>query len=160
MKSAFSGTFLFQIVIFFVILFTGYICLSINQSKAFNVKNSIVKVFERYGPNLNGIADLSSSFSNDIENTLERSGYRLSGTCDDSNGWIGFDRTGEIATIGNVAFCARQIYVDIPGTSATDGYYYQIITFYHLEIPIFRSLFNLEAKGESKIIYRNPAINY
>ena len=39
MKESIGGFSLFNIVIVFVILFTGYISLSINYSKAYNVKN-------------------------------------------------------------------------------------------------------------------------
>ena len=44
MREAIGGNWLFNIVIFFVILFTGYLCLSINHTKAFNVKDDIVKI--------------------------------------------------------------------------------------------------------------------
>ena len=54
MREAIGGTWLFQIVIVFILLFTGYMCLSINHSKAYNVKSEILEIIERY----NGI-DLS-----------------------------------------------------------------------------------------------------
>ena len=47
MREAIGGTWIFQIVIFFILLFTGYMCMSINHSKAFNVKNTIIKEIER-----------------------------------------------------------------------------------------------------------------
>ena len=42
MKEAFGGFSLFNIVIVFVLLFAGYISMSINYSKAYNVKNEIL----------------------------------------------------------------------------------------------------------------------
>ena len=47
MREAIGGTWLFNLVIFFVLLFAGYMCLSINYSKAFGVKDKIINELER-----------------------------------------------------------------------------------------------------------------
>ena len=57
MREAIGGTWLFNLVIFFVLLFAGYMCLSINYSKAFNVKDKIINEIERNG----GILNFSNS---------------------------------------------------------------------------------------------------
>ena len=57
MREAIGGSWLFNIVIFFVILFTGYMCLSINHTKAFNVKDDIVKYQNEKGIIIMGIYD-------------------------------------------------------------------------------------------------------
>ena len=87
MRESISGTALFLIVIFFVVLFTGYLCLSINKSRAFAVKNSIVRIIERYGTGKNSAAALAtnpvdgSNFSNDIKEELKNVGYNTTHDC-------------------------------------------------------------------------------
>ena len=46
MKEAIGGVSLFQIVILFLLLFTGVMCLTINHSKAFGVKDEIINILE------------------------------------------------------------------------------------------------------------------
>lgn len=153
MKNAFGATFLIQIVIVFVVIFTGYICLSINQAKAFNVKNEIVKTIERYAPNFD-----TDEFKNAIAETMEREGYRLEGDCSRLEGdYVGYERDGSLDYTGDAAFCIMAIPSTIAGGFQNNGnhnaVYYKVVTFYQLEIPIIRSLFNLKATGETKLIY-------
>ena len=159
MKNAFGATLLFQIVIFFVILFTGYICLSINQTKAFNVKNEIVKAVERHAPNLDGGvvgALIGVSFSADISEIMERQGYRIEGNCDrlDGDYTLRYNRDGLICTDDRCAVCIQQVTSTMAGK---DTYYYKVVTFYQLDLPIIKSVFNLTTKGETKIIYKGGA---
>ena len=48
MREAIGGTWLFQIVLVFILLFTGFMCLTINRSKAFNVKDQIIQTLQSY----------------------------------------------------------------------------------------------------------------
>lgn len=154
MKNAFGATFIFQIVIFFIVLFTGYICLSINQAKAFNVKNELVKAVERYAPDFS-----NPQFINEVIDVMEEQGYRLEGDCSSLDGdFDAYSREG-IEVIGgtNGAFCIARIGSGI-ANSEEEGkipaYYYKVVTFYQLDIPIIRSIFNLKTMGETKLIYK------
>lgn len=162
MKNAFGATLLFQIVIFFVVLFTGYICLSINQAKSFNVKNEIVKAIERHAPNLVGVGLLG--FTKEVRTILDNEGYRLSGKCseeltNDADQIIGCTRDG-VCSIGlqnNVAVCIAKFETILPGSNPEKpikAYHYKVETYYQLDIPIINSLFNLRTKGETKTIYK------
>lgn len=152
MKNAFGATLLFQIVIFFVVLFTGYICLSINQAKAFNVKNEVVKAVERNAPKLDGLG-----FTQDLKDIMEKEGYRLEGNCSKLDWNVsedkikGYNRNGTSCSGNNCAICIAEIESKVAGYDAT---YYKVATFYQLDIPILNSLFNLNAKGETKLIYK------
>lgn len=147
MREAIGGTWLFQIVIFFVLLFTGYMCLSINHSKAFNVKNSIVKAIEREeGVNVtnpNGDAAIGR-----IKEYLSNTSYRTTGKC--PGGYTPFNRDGKIDS-RNAAFCIKPQKVydnsDLPNMT-----YYRVIVFYQLDLPIFRSIFQFQVTGDTKII--------
>lgn len=148
MRSGFSATLIFQIVIFFVVLFTGYICLSINQAKAFNMKNEIVKAIEKYAPTL----DRASGFTTKVNEALEKEGYRLNGRC--SSGYIPYDKNSGIdsTNFGTTGlFCVKEIQIN--DGSGISKRYYKVETFYQLQIPIIQSLFNLRTTGETKIIF-------
>ncbi|MBQ6686933.1 MAG: hypothetical protein IJN03_00225 [Bacilli bacterium] len=161
MKEAIGGNWLFNIVIFFVVLFTGYLCLSINHTKAFNVKDDIVKIIERE----NGFEDLSAVSSlhdkkiiNDIVDSLQTFGYRNTSVCpvnESGTTWYGFDREGNRDHSNrNSAFCIRKIDVSKNRDDAPDTGYYQVVVFYQLDLPIFNSLFNFNIKGDTKLLYR------
>lgn len=163
MKNAFGATLIFQIVIFFIVVFTGYICLSINQAKAFNVKNEVVKAVERYAPDFLGfsVGELSS-FSIEIKEIMENQGYRLEGSCDrlsnieGDNYHIRFKRDGTPCSDDKCAICIAEIGTNI--AAGGTGRYYKVATFYQLDLPVFNSIFNLNTRGETKVIYKKCSV--
>lgn len=150
MREAIGGTWIFQIVIFFVLLFTGYMCLTINHTKAFNVKDTIVKEIERQeGVALNN-PDSDEAIQK-IVGYLKASSYRTTGKC--PNGYNGYNRDGHIDS-RNSAFCIAKQNVH-SGSDMPDMAYYRVIVFYQLDLPIFRSVFNFKVSGDTKIISRS-----
>lgn len=158
MREAIGGTWIFQIVIFFILLFTGYMCLSINHSKAFNVKNEIVKAIEREG----GV-DLQDP-TNDpaiqqIVEYLKKTSYRTTGKCEDIKDKHGnittmyyrFDRNGKPVN-NNPAFCIGMQTKPNGDGDLPDMSYYRIVVFYQLDLPIFRSVFNFKISGDTKLL--------
>ena len=150
MKDAMSGNMLFMIVIFFVLLFTGYLCLSINHSRAFDVNNSIIEIIERRGIGKQSAEDLESDndFVADIAEELNEAGYRTRGDCEE--GWVGFNGNGLVDN-NNAVFCVRYVSTD-SGVNNPNGqlHYFQVQTFYHFDIPVIRSVFHLSIKGDTK----------
>lgn len=152
MREAIGGTWLFQIVIFFVLLFTAFMCLSINYSKAFNVKNTIVKAIERSG----GVDLTTSAPDNEtiqsIVNYLNEISYRTTGKC--PRGYKGYNRSGVIDS-NNSAFCIskKETNIEIDGATTDDlpdMSYYRIIVFFQLDLPIFNELFNFKVTGDTR----------
>ena len=158
MREAIGGTWIFQIVIFFILLFTGYMCLSINHSKAFNVKNTIVKAIEREeGVNLSN-PDSDPAIRQIVE-YLKETSYRTTGKCPD--GYTGYNRDGKIDS-RNSAFCLKaqaargnvpDRYGEIPVMN-----YYRVVVFYQLDLPIFRSIFEFRVSGDTKIISHSKGV--
>ena len=51
MREAIGATWIFVIVIVFIVVFTGYLAFSVNYAKAFAMKDSIIDILEKYnGP--------------------------------------------------------------------------------------------------------------
>ncbi len=170
MREAISGTTLFMIVIFFVVLFTGYLCMSINQNKAFAVKNAIVRVVERNGvgktmTQMNGVCGISN-FSKEISSELAEVGYRSHGKCGENAGgavaaalgktgvWVGYNSQGCPTFKENeIVFCLMEIAAkDTKSKSNPNSnlHYYKVKTFYQFDIPVLRSLLNLSIEGTTK----------
>lgn len=162
MKEAIGGTWLFGIVITFVVLFTTFISLSTNYSRCFRIKDEIVTTIEHYG----GVNDKSISKINEF---LSGVGYSSTSKCptDDSACWYGF-RIGQTHPSGvrEANYCISKTSITDPYTVGSGGNitingpighprsaYYQVAVFFKLNWPIISSIFTIEISGETRIIY-------
>lgn len=167
MKESVSATTIFQIVILFILLFTAIMCLTINNSNAFGVKDEIINIIEMNDGNF--LSDDNYSLSEEIVDSISNAAYRTTGVCDE--GYDGFERNGQPVSSGERAsVCIKRIdvtsgiedYLTDPGvlgdTVATgefvEGSYYQVVLFYQLDLPVIRQAYNFQTKGETKIIYK------
>lgn len=156
MKEAYGGTFLFNIVILFLLLFTGIMCLTINRSKAFAVKDSIITAIEEAeGIDLTGTKDEGIEVK-DIADILNSHGYRTKGSCLDK--YQGYSYDGErTLSSENPSFCIKQVdKTKNDGFNNSDGeagYYYSVMVFYNLDLPILKSFFNFSITGETITMY-------
>lgn len=154
MKEAIGGISIFQIVIAFIILFTGYICLSVNYSKAYSVKNELLTIIKNQGgvctDDENNV--LCQNFKLLISNYLQQSGYRSMGTCDTD--WEGFKRDGTHVSKGEkAAFCVRGVNIADSESQLPTAVYYEVEVFYQVDLPIISGLFNFSVKGETSRVY-------
>lgn len=170
MKEAIGGVSLFQIVILFLLLFTGVMCLTINHSKAFGVKDEIINIIETdvlasYGTVSS--YEVTSDTMTKIIDHLNEVGYRITGDCP-SGEWIGYDRNGTKVN-NNASFCIRSVNVsdaykidlqnkcnnnvcNITHDDFPSMVYYDVILFYQLDIPIISKVFNLKLYGSTKTL--------
>lgn len=164
MREAIGGTWLFQIVILFILLFTGFMCLSINHSKAFKVQSSIIDIIERH----NGV-DLTKSPSSDetlkdIVDLLKKTSYRTTGKCPTEKlvnntriSYQGFTRDGNQSGGSDIAFCIAKVettsFYSVPIPQELPNMpYYRVVVFYQLDLPIFNDLFNFRLTGDTKVL--------
>ena len=164
MKEAIGGTWLFQIVIFFILLFTGFMCLSINRSKAFNVKNFILETIQSH----NGEISSESDAMKEIVAYMKENSYRTTGTkqneiksmCGKKSEYICYNREGKKDN-NNPVFCIAKLSVDnnengcldAPFTELPNMYYYRIEVFYQLDLPFLHDLFGFKITGDTKVFY-------
>ncbi len=120
MRQTIGGTWVFQLVLIFTLIFAAYIALTINYSKSFRIKNEVLGIIEKsQGMTENGIAL--------INNYLNQSGYKTTGKC------ALVTSTNAIHTYG-----VKSLDVDHPQIEVIDGnnnneYYYCFTKFgnYH-----------------------------
>lgn len=143
MREAIGGNWLFQIVIIFVFIFTGYICLSINHSKAFAIKDDIILELQRNG-------EYSETTQKNIKSVLDKAGYRTSGTCPD--GYTGYGRDARALSNGakGAVFCLKKVSVSY--SEYPDMFYYKVRVFYQLDLPVINSFTTFMVKGDTKVI--------
>lgn len=159
MKDAYGGTYLFGIVVLFMLLFTGIMCLTINRSKAYSVKDAIVTVIEENqgielenGPSISGNDGLDS-----IEEELKSYNYRTTGTCPE--GYQGYSYNGDSTfTSEESSFCLKVVDkttadADTGETDGELGCYYSVVVFYKLDLPVLKEVFNFSISGETITLY-------
>ncbi len=149
MREAIGGTWLFQIVIVFILLFTGFMCLTINHTKAFNVKNTIIKAIEREeGANLEDPEH--DPAIQKIVQYLQDTSYRTVGRCPSAE-YRGYNRDGKLDE-NKPAFCIAKVNGRGHSEELPDTSYYRVVVFYQLDLPIFNEAFNFRVTGDTKII--------
>ena len=167
MKEAIGGISIFQIVIIFILLFAGIMCLTINHSIAFGVKDEVVNIIQEEkvvnDKTLGKIAEL-----------LNNAGYRVTGNCSNNDwtsnesGWVGYDRTGKQVN-KNPSFCIRKMSVsesfdkdvkekckskcNFVSESDLDLTYYEVLLFYQLDIPGLNDIMTFKLAGNTRAVF-------
>lgn len=146
MREAIGGTWIFGIVITFIVLFSSYLAISVNYSKAFKVKNSIVSMIEKYEGHGTEVQNLIEDYNKSV-------GYGVSSSC--SGRGTGYD---VVYTGGG---SARSRYCVSCSETAPSGQgnrmpksYYTITVFFKLDLPIIGNIFVFPVTGQTKPVYR------
>ena len=143
MREAIGGTWLFGLVLTFIVFFASFLALSINYAKAFNVKNSIVDLVSKYEGN-------NCKARKSIKDYLVSTGYLVSGVC--LNGYQGYDMEGNEVDPGKKAYYCI-LNGDTGDNTVLNKNYYRIMIFFHIDLPIVGDLTTFRIKGETESIY-------
>ena len=159
MREAIGGTWLFGLVITFIVFFASFLAISINYAKAFNVKNNVVDLIAKYEGN-------NPCARKHIAEYLRDTGYLVAGSCpakgsiesgtENEFEYIGYDLNGnKVATGSKAYFCVAKDSntVAVPGYSKIDKYYYRVIIFFRIDLPMFGNLTTYKIKGETESVY-------
>lgn len=147
MRESIGGSWLLTIVIVFIVLFTSFLALSINYSKAFKVKNGIVNIVEKN-------EGVSNEAKSEIKKYLNTVGYIVYSTCpsytDVSNleSARGFERSS--SSPNKYKYCIARV-IDDSGNITKN--YYKVTVFFRVDLPIFGDIFTFPITGETKPVY-------
>ena len=141
MREAIGGTWLFVVVVVFVMFFTGYLCLAINYARAYNVKNEVIDIIERN-------EGYNDEVEQEINDYLADVGYKTSGKCDSD-----YTGGGTIYEGNKYVYCYKSFETGGEGTDQAYGVYYKVQVFFKIEFPIFEDLFTFGIKGDSIQLY-------
>lgn len=150
MRESIGGGWLLGIVALFIALFSGYLALSLNHSKAYKVKNKIINVIE----DNQGISPSAESIIKDYLSEISYKTVQISQkNCDKYD-----------STYYNGGYCVKEIKVCYNSENAVvengntdkskcEGRYYKVTTFTKVELPLFNFSINVPLHGETKVIY-------
>ena len=146
MREAIGGTWLFTIVIVFIVLFSSYLAISVNYSKAFKVKNGIVDLIEQN-------EGLSSETQTQISNYLDKTGYFVYGECNSKASEKGYESKG---AGNNYKYCVVKTNAaneELVAGSTVERAYYKVKVFFRLDLPVLGDIFTFPVTGQTKAIY-------
>lgn len=150
MREAIGGTWIFGLVIVFIVLFTSYLALSVNYSKAFKVKNKIISIIEEN----EGLTDNAQT---SIVKYLNDVGYFVYGPCGrDSE--LEEEGYSEPTGYEGQGVSNRKFKYCVATRTTTEGdilsrKYYKVTVFFKFDIPILDSIFTFPVTGETKAVY-------
>ena len=142
MRRAIGQTWVLQLVIVFILLFAGYIILTINYSRTIRVKNEVVSIIEKY----EGLNDYSLNL---VNNYLATSGYGAKGVCTNKSqdgiygGELNSNKLEKAEPKKKYHYCIKKY----QGISITN--YYQVTVFYKFNLPVIG-----EASGFTEGYYK------
>ena len=156
MREAFGGTWILGFVVLFIVLFSGYLAVSVNYTKAFKVKNRIINIIEEnegYSESNYTSSVMESMSTDDLKASsqtedkiyafLKEIGYR---TTEISESRCPNDANGN-STYQDGGYCVETL-------SNDQGYrYYKVTTFIKLEIPIVWFNITIPITGETRVLY-------
>lgn len=161
MREAIGSSWFLGVAAIFIALFITFLGISINYTKSFNVKNTLINAIEeregllaaRYNgkePNLSNINATIDTYgytqlNNRNYNQYENSCRKILGvsTTSDSNSFV----MGGTRATGGYAYCVRRI------CQSGGGSYYKVVSFASIEIPIVGIDVKIPISGETKTIY-------
>ena len=145
MREAIGGTWIFSIVIVFIILFSSFLAISVNYSSAFRVKNDIVGIIERNEGHNSYVEDAIEEYYGSV-------GYGAAAGCKPP-------ATGMLPVLSTTGqkyrYCIQCTQKNISGASSgMDQCHYKVTVFFKLDLPIIGNIFVFPVSGETKPIYR------
>lgn len=146
MRQSIGATWILQLVIVFMLIFVGFLALSINYTKAFRIKNEVLSIIEKY----EGISSGEKGSIAITNNYLRHNNYQTMGTCESgSYGVADLSNNTVIATSdrSKYYYCVKKV-----GTSDStypDRVMYEIETFFKFNLPFLGDLFTFHVTGET-----------
>lgn len=141
MRETIGATWVYQLVIVFMLIFVAFLALTMNYTKAFKVKNDVLSIVEKY----EGFSKKSISI---INNYLLSNGYKTMNNC--HTGEMGSqDLKSDVlktATSGQMYYyCVSKIPTATEKRASRAKY--RIRTFFRFDLPVIGHLYTFEVEG-------------
>ena len=136
MREVSGSTWVFQLMIIFILIFACFLTLVINYSKAYQVKNEVLSIIERY----EGVTPTSEPI---INNYLLGNAYTTSGECPE--GWYGVNLNN--GSLEEADENREYSYCFIENDTANNQINYEIIVFYRFNLPFLGELVTFRVNG-------------
>lgn len=139
MRQSIGGTWLLQLMLLFILLFSGFIILTLNYSKTIKLKNEMISIIEKY----EGLNDKSIELLNTY---LGVNSYGVKGGCGSGDGIYGAsDLT--TSTLEEAQQGKKYYYCVKKYSGSNTSNYYQISIFYKFNLPVIGDTSSFTIKG-------------
>ena len=146
MRETIGSTWIFQLIIVFILLFASYLALTINYSKSFKVKNEVITIIEHNeGMTEDGIKLIGSY--------LTGSSYNANGHCE--LGWFGAKSLeGTVNSLESVTDNNAYYYYCVNKYSShsiahSGRSYYKIKLFFKFDLPVLGQITTFNVDGQT-----------
>lgn len=155
LRNSINGAWLFGIIITFMAIFIAYISISINYSKAYEMKTKMITIIEEY----DGLNPSTVELLNKIAANY---GYTKTNICKVENGQrlVGIrDGVPTVNPTESQNICITRELKD--GDDHTEKrYYYNLEVFFGFDLPLLGNLFTFRVSGETNAIYYPSDADY
>lgn len=134
MRDAFGGLMNIVIIVFFLVLVSGYLAFNVNYTKAFRVKNKIISTLEEYEGNCNQ----GSTCDTKILEYMKTLGYS---TADPSlSGKRCVENSSATWKCMNKGYCVCEVDAAAATNDTKKRVYFKVVTQINIDIPIINKI--------------------
>lgn len=159
MRETIASTWIYQLVIIFILLFVSFLILSLTYSKNYKTKNELINIIEKY----EGVNTKSVQL---INNYLIYNGYKTKGKCPVGELWVGatdLNSTNLEKTQNGSKYyyCLNKKYSNKQATTESSGgalikskMFYQVRTFFKFNLPVLGDIHTFSVDGTTNDIFQ------
>lgn len=152
MRQSIGGSWLIGLMVLFILLFAGYIILTIDYNKSIRVKNEAISLIEKY----DGLNEESITL---VNNYLMGTGYSTTGKCGAQEGQYGAlslesNELEETEDGQNYYYCVKKY------KGANTTHYYQISLFYRFTLPVLGDTTRFTIQGSTSNFQAKDNVRY
>lgn len=152
MRQSIGGSWLIGLMVLFILLFAGYIILTIDYNKSIRVKNEAISLVEKY----EGLNEESITL---VNNYLMGAGYMTTGKCGEQEGMYGAVNL-ESNELEETEDNQRYYYCVKKYKGANTSYYYQLTLFYRFSLPVLGDTARFSIKGSTANFQAKDDVKY
>lgn len=135
MRDVFGGTFMFKLIIIFIVFYVSFMTIAVSYAKTFKLKNSVINILEQY-QNVEGTQLMSN-----VDSYLSNQAYNYG-----DNGNVANSCKNKEGTLTDNGVCIAKY------SLGDNSYYYDVTVYMVISFPLFGQDFIIPITGETTTI--------
>lgn len=151
MRDAFGGTFMFKLIIIFIVLYVSFATIAVSYAKTFRLKNGVIDILEQYQFNYTGSNERAWNVVHDyVDPYLDKASYHARNSMSVNH------CTSQGGRMSSNGACILPIEYTM---NQTNHYYYRVTLYMVIKIPGINYNAVIPVSGETKDFGREYKIN-
>lgn len=142
MRDAFGSTFMFKLIIVFIVFYVSFMTIAVGYAKVFKIKNEVINFLEQYQVDTDSVSDWNNVVIGKIDPYLDRSAYRRG-----DNNTVKGDCSSKGGKMSSNGVCI------VKNNLSKNSAYYKVVVYLVISFPLFNSDFVIPISGETTTIY-------